>query len=572
MTLRDYQQTMVNRIYQTWVSVLNVLCVLATAAGKSVIISYIVKQESDKNNGVCVIAHRQELVSQMSMHLARDGIYHDIIGSTSLVRMVTNMHLIEYGKVFYKHSSQVKVAGVDTIIRRGEQLKKWLPTVTLWICDEAHHIVGGGDNEPDKDNKWGKAVKMFPNARGLGVTATPLRLDGKGLGRHADGCFDEMIVGESMRSLINRGFLTDYRIFSPATPDFSRENIKVTASGELNKDDVNNAVNNSGLVAHDGNTITGDVVKSYIKFANGKLGVTFVPSLEIGAEITREYNLAGIPAELLSSNTLDIDRMNITKRFERREILQIVNVDILGEGYDCPAIEVVSMARPTASFGLFVQQFGRDLRLLPGKTHGIIIDHVGNVAGKFGHGLPDSPREWTLDRAVRSGTKGKQKLNPITTCTECAANYERFHKVCPYCHHKPEPVGRNIEQVDGDLEELSPAILRALRGEVANIDRPVDEQVGEYIAGLNTNIKPLHAQRHIKLYRKKVEANIEAQRELRDAMARWAGYRRAEGHTDSAIHKLWYVFTNGEYDWLTAQSLECIPADKLQEEVIKCLT
>jgi len=393
-------------------------------------------------------------------------------------------------------------------------------------------------------------------------TATPLRLDGKGLGRHADGCFDDMIVGTDMRTLINQGYLTDYRIFSPPTLNFNRDDIKTTASGELSKGQVNDAVNNSSLVAHkDGNAIVGDVVKSYKRFGNNQLGVVFVPSMDIGEELTLEFNNSGIPALLVNAKTPDNERANAIKRFSNGEIRVLLNVDIFGEGFDLPAISVVSMVRPSKSYGLYVQQFGRALRLLDGKKHGIIIDHVGMVTGRYGHGLPDAPRTWTLDAQdkVRSGSS---TINPIKTCNNCMLSYERYLKACPECGYVDTPTERTIEQVDGSLTELSPDFLRQLRGEVSLIDRPVDDQVNEYIAGLNPHIKPLHAKRHIKDFRKKVEANIDSQRELRVEMAKWAGVKRAEGRNDDEIHKIWYI-TYG-VDWLSTQSLTSVDADGLK--------
>lgn len=567
MEYRDYQIEMDQKIDESWIHNQYVMAVLPTGAGKSVVVSKKVK-DTEVKGGVCVIAHRQELVSQMSMHLARDGIYHNIISSVPVVKMINKMHMQEYGQSFYRNQAPVAVAGVDTIIRRGDSLKNWLPKVKLWVIDECHHIIYDDEMknpEKVKDNKWGKAIRMFPkDAKGLGVTATPLRLDGKGLGRHADGCFDDMIVGTDMRTLINRGYLTDYRIFSPPSRNFNREEIKVTASGDFSDTEVNKAINDSSLVAHDGSSIYGDVVESYIKFAKDQLGVVFVPSMEVGYELETEFNNAGITALLVNAKTPDNERALAIKRFSNGEIKVLLNVDLFGEGFDLPAISVVSMVRPTKSYGLYVQMFGRALRLLAGKKFGIIIDHVGNVAGQFGHGLPDAPRWWTLDaQDKRSG--GNSALNPIKTCSFCHFSYERYLKVCPECRQVEEPTERTIETVDGDLEELSPEILRELRGEVNSIDRPIDEQVNEYVSNLNPYIKPIHAKRHIKAFRLKVEANIEAQRELRGEMAQWAGYVRADGHADHEIFKKWYVKYG--VDWLTAQSLEATEADKLKEKI-----
>lgn len=590
MLYRDYQDNIDHEINIAWHSYRNVLAVLPTGAGKSVVVSRII---GNTDGGVCVIAHRQELVSQMSLHLARDGIYHNIVSSASVVKSIIKQHYAEYGKSFYNNTASVAVAGVDTIIKRKAQLSRWLPTVKLWVIDESHHVVGGDDeyvpfklDDIKKDNKWGKAIKMFPNAKGLGVTATPLRLDGKGLGRYASGCFDKMIVGVEMRPLINQGYLTDYKIFAPVKASLDFSNVRTTGTGEFSTHDVADELVKSNLVVHDGAEVTGDVVQSYIDFANGELGITFVPNMDIGEIITKQFNDAGIPAELVNAKTPDQLRASCVKRLEKGELKQLVNVDIFGEGFDLPSISCVSMVRPTQSYGLFVQMFGRALRLMIDKNlhpnwhnytieqrlyairtstkpWGIIIDHVGNVAR---HGLPDAKRIWTLDDVDK---RGDQPMSTVKSCPKCSYTYERYIKVCPDCGYNPLleiPVEvRTIEKVEGSLEELSPEFLAQLRGDVAAIDKPVEDQVIAYANGLNKYTNPIHAQRHIKNFHKKAEANIESQSELRAEMAQWAGYPRAEGFSNDEIFSKFYIKYG--IDWLSAQALESKDADKLKEKI-----
>jgi DNA repair protein RadD len=169
-------------------------------------------------------------------------------------------------------------------------------------------------------------------------------------------------------------------------------------------------------------------------------------------------------------------RAEIIKRFRSRQILQLVNVDLFGEGFDLPAIEVVSMARRTMSYSLYCQQFGRALRILadnPDKI-AIIIDHAGNV--KL-HGLPDKDRDWSLADSG-SGPKYKDPDDeiPLRYCTECTQPYEVIHKACPWCGHVLIPADRSKpEYVDGDLHELSPEALALMRGEVERVDQDPNE-------------------------------------------------------------------------------------------------
>lgn len=525
MKLRYYQEDAKTGIYKAWDGNKKfILAVLPTGAGKTVLFSEIIKEHKGPS---CAIAHRQELVSQISLALAKDGVKHRIIGPKSVVKLVVRLHMAELGKSFYDPSSPCAVAGVDTLIKRRDALKSWADSVTLWVQDEAHHVL--------RANKWGMAASMFPNSKGLGVTATPIRADGRGLGAHADGVFETMIVGPTMRELIGMNFLTDYRIFAPAS-DIDFKSISISAAtGDYNRDKMKKTVRESKIV--------GDVVNSYRKFANGKLGVTFATDVETATDIAKKFNSAGVPAEVVSAKTPDHDRISVLRRFKNREILQLVNVDLFGEGFDLPAIEVVSMARPTQSYALYVQQFGRALRILDGKLKAIIIDHVGNVAR---HKLPDIGRPWSLDSREKK-TKTDDAI-PVKTCPNCTSVYERIFKKCPFCGFLPAIAERSgPEHVDGDLTELTPDILALMRGEIAMADR----SPAEYRAELAAKFAPVLGQM---AGAKRQEKRLEAQKALRSSIAWWGGYQRSQNRSDSESYRRFY-FKFG-MDVLTAQTLQ----------------
>lgn len=548
--LRPYQQDIRDDIESRWLGVANVLAVLPTGAGKTVLFSSIL---ADEPGASCAIAHRQELVSQISLALARNGVRHRIIGQDPVIRMIVRLHMEEVGANYVVPNAKCAVASVNTLTGKkfAESLKPWLPTVRLWVQDEAHHVL--------RDNQWGRAAAMFPNARGLGVTATPLRADGNGLGRHADGLFDTMVIGPSMRDLITMGFLTEYRIFAPPST-FQRDQVAVSqTTGDFNLDQMRKAVASSSLVVHDEKQIVGDIVQHYQRIAPGKLGVTFVPDIVTAEEVASQYVAAGIPAEIITGKTPDDERYKMMRRFKNRQTLQLVSIDVLGEGVDVPAIEVVSMGRPTESYGLYVQQFGRALRLLDGKDRAIIIDHVSNV---MRHGLPDAPREWSLDRRERRSS-GKSDAQTIRACLnpECGAVYERFRDACPYCGTPvPPPAERSRPDfVDGDLFELDPAMLEQMRCAVARVDM-TPEAYREQLArqgvpqiGIMANVK-----RHIE--------RQETIGTLREAMAVWAGYERAAGLSDREIFRKFYI--EHGHDWMTAQTLKRDDALGLAERVM----
>ena len=243
------------------------------------------------------------------------------------------------------------------------------------------------------------------------------------------------------------------------------------------------------------------------------------------------------------------------REFKNKEILQLVNSEILTEGFDCPGIEVVSFARPTESYSMYSQMFGRALRPLPGKTHALIIDHVGNV---MRHGLPDAPREWSLDRRERR--TGKSEPSMVRVCTACAAVYERFRDACPDCGEPvPKPADRSGPvQVDGDLYELDPDVLAQMRNEVVGA-RETPEAMRDRLTAQHVPVPGVMA--NVKRQRERLEALSELDR----SMATIAGYWRHDGMSDSEIFRKFYL--RYQTDWLTAQSLKKDDAESLIKKI-----
>lgn len=566
---RPYQGDLVARIEDAWQhGARNVCAVLPTGAGKTIVFSGIMAtahaiSTSHAQGAKVAIAHRQELVGQMSVALARCGVVHRIIAPNAVIKRIVKMHVADVGASFYDPAASIACAGVDTLIKRPGDLAAWAHNVGLWVIDEGHHVL--------RDNKWGKAVEMFPNARGLMVTATAKRADGKGLGRHAHGIADDLVIGPSLRDLINDGWLTDYRIFAPQS-DVHLDNVSVSkATGDYNPKKLKAAIRQSHIV--------GDVIEHYRRIAPGRLGVTFASDVETATDIANQFNRAGVPAEVVSAKTPDNVRAEIIARFRRRELLQLVNVDLFGEGFDLPAIEVISMARPTESLALYCQQFGRALRLMldtdppetredrlaaiaaSSKPHAIIIDHVGNVE-RF-KGPPDAVhnQQWTLDARDSQSRDPADDAIPVRSCMneECGGVYERVLPVCPYCGHYPEPANRSApEFVDGDLTELDPATLAHLRGEIEAVDKNPAEYRDE-LRGKGCPVVGQHA--HVKRHMERQEI----QDALRTAIAWWAGHHRAMGRSDAEIYRRFYHAFGT--DVLSAQALDRGEAMGLAERV-----
>lgn len=543
ITPRADQWQFIGDVYQAWnQGAVNVVGRADTGFGKTVCLGQLVEQNQ---GAACVMAHRQELVGQISMMLAKYGIRHNIIAADATVRSIAAAHVAELGTCYYQPSAPVAVAGVDTLVRR-EVPEHWARQVTLTVPDEGHHVVRG--------NKWAEAMALFPNARGFLPTATPARADGKGLGRHADGLADAMVQAPPMRWLIEQGFLTDYRIVCVKS-DLDLAGQEVSASGDWSPAKLKAAAARSQIV--------GDLVQNYLRFARGMLNIAFTTDTETAAKTTAAYRSAGVRAECLTGKTHDHLRRDILRRFSRREIDVIVAVDIISEGFDLPAIESVQFGRPTESLGLYMQQFGRALRPLPGKKKALIIDHVGNV---LRHLPPDRPRVWTLDRRDSAGkTKKADDAIPMRVCVACFEPYEAIYRDCPHCGHYPEPAARSgPKHVDGDLSEMDDATLAALRGQVAFADRTMQEekdrlsQTGLHHAGVMGSTAA-HAN------------TLAARAGLRAAMADWGGVWHARGETDSMIQRRWY-HSFGGIDVLTALTLSRRDTEALTERIRNALS
>lgn len=543
MALRPYQSEIKTRISEAWDSgARNVLAVLPTGGGKTVVKASII---NDLNAPACCIAHRRELVSQISIALAREGVRHRIIAPDSVIKLCARLQVDELGRSLVYPDAAVAVAGVDSLLKPNHALDQWGRRVELWVQDEAHHLLA--------ENKWGQALARFPNARGLGVTATPGRADGKGLGRHAHGVMDVMIHGPGMRDLIRAGYLTDYRIIAPGA---HLDGLKTGASGDFTPATVDAAIKHSKVI--------GQIVPTWLRFAAGKKTVVFAHNLLAAGEIADEFIAAGFKAACVSAKTPDAERVGLLHKFRMGCLDAIVNVDLFGEGFDLPAIECVIMARPTASLGLYMQQFGRVLRLMDGKQYGLVIDHVGNV---LRHGLPDRPRHWSLDAREKRSRDAPDDVIPTRSClnVQCMQVYERIHHACPYCGHAPAPSARNgPEHVDGDLYELDAETLARLRGEADRITLTPAEVAAE-MRGKYALVIAQHAaaNRHITWQR--------SQEALRAVIDQWSGYRKAEGLDDRAILRLFY-FRFG-LDVLSAHGLKrAADADELRARVENNLT
>jgi superfamily II DNA or RNA helicase len=532
------------------------------------------------NGASCMIVHRTELVTQISLTLARLGIRHDVFAAEQTRRAIARLHVDELGTCYYQPGARCVVASVDTLVRMTG-VESWAAQVTLWICDEGHHALDG--------NKWGKVISLFqhPQCRGLLPTATPIRADGKGLGRlqsdgsPGDGFADVMVEGPPERWLIDEGYLTDYRVVCPPS-DLQIAGLP-GASGDWSPAQLKAAARASH--------ITGDLPRSYMEFTPYALGISFCTDVETAIDTCEAYRALGVRAETITGETHPAVRRDVFRRFERqlaippeqREITQLCVVDIVSEGTDLPVCQVGSFGRPSEALGLVRQQMGRifrpvyapgpDLTTTQGRLEAIalsdkpyawLIDHVRHFV-KPNIGPPDRPRVWTLDRRDKRGKSAPDDAIPLRVCIGCYQPYERFYRACPFCGHEPVPASRGgPEFVDGDLALLDDATLAALRGAVVDVTPAGLAKAASAWAA--TGLPQAFVASNGRAYNRKIEAQVA----LRAAMAQWGGREHAAGRDDAQIQRLFYLRFG--LDVLSAQGLAATEANVLHEKVLTDLS
>lgn len=422
ITLRDYQQTMINEARAGYSRRLRaILLCLATGGGKTITASTIVHGASSKGNVTWWLTHRKELIRQASKTFHNLNIPHGTISAG----YVSNPH------------AMVQVASIQTIIGKLDQL----PEPNLIVFDEAHHIGSAS---------WASVFARFPRAKVLGLTATPWRLDGQGLGRY----FEHMVMGPSVADLIENGSLSRYRMFAPAAPDLSGVG---TTAGDYQKGALSRAMNKPQVV--------GDAISHYQKLCSGKRAIAFNAGIENSLRLVQQALACGIPAEHVDGTTPENIREGAITRFERGETLLLSNDSLFGEGVDIPAVEVVIDLAPSKSLTKVMQNWGRAMRPFAGKEHAYLLDHAGN---SLIHGLPDDERDWTLDDREKR-KKAEASEVPIRQCKTCFFVYRPAPK-CPQCGAVAEVKAREIEVVEGTLQEVTRIDVHTPVREIQTLD------------------------------------------------------------------------------------------------------
>ncbi len=398
MELRPYQNDLIAKARASMrAGTRRVLIVAPCGAGKTVLSAFMSGSHVANGGQVLFLAHRRELLDQTRKTFEAAGI----------------------------PQSGIEIMSVQTAARRLGKIRE----PTMLILDECHHSMA---------NTWRRVLDYYPSAWVVGLTATPCRMDGKGLG----DIFQGMAQGVTTAELIRDGWLAPYRYIAPPSQ------VDLTGVRVVRGDYDQRAI--ADLV--DRPQIVGDAVDHYRQYAAGKQAIAYCASINHSQHTAEAFTAAGVRAAHIDGATPEWQRDWIIKQFRDRKIMVLSNVDLLGEGFDVPACEACIMLRPTQSTALYIQQSMRCMRPGPGKT-AIILDHVGNCAQ---HGFPDDDRDWSLD-----AKKHKPRAKAPLICPTCYAAYDPPPYQCPSCgyaaHDETERAPRpGPEQVDGELAEITP--------------------------------------------------------------------------------------------------------------------
>ena len=367
MEIRGYQKKLIDSVETSFNNCKNVLMVAPCGAGKTFVASEIIKKY---NVPTWFIVHRKELLDQ-----AKD--------------------------TFEKQNANVHVFMVRTLKNQVDKLDK----PKLIIIDEAHHST----------SKTHSTVIKKCNCKTLGLTATPIRMSGKPLG----DIYETMVDTIRSETLLKLGYLSQYDYYAPKlTVDFTKARIM---AGDYSVSDIDFLMNKP--------KIYGDIIENYKRLAGDKKTIIYCSSLDYSKKIELLFDNEGYKCKQFDGSTPKKERDQIIEDFRNDKIQILINVDLIGEGFDVPDCDCVVLLRPTQSTALYIQQSMRCLRPKEGKR-AVIIDFVGNV---FRHGMPTEDRNWTLDTEYKCKNKGGEPDILIRQCKKCFKCYEGTAKICPYC-------------------------------------------------------------------------------------------------------------------------------------------
>jgi superfamily II DNA or RNA helicase len=406
--LREYQsRALADTLAARDRGVRRLILVAPTGAGKTEMASALFAGYLERGLRGLFLVHRLELVEQAADRFRKHGIAVGIIqGDTAMTP-----------------DAPVQVASVQSLARRTK------PPADLVITDEAHHAVAGS---------FADVIEAYPEAFHVGVTATPYRLDGRGLGT----LFEEIIVAAHPLELVELGYLVKPRIYTAPPPDLA--GIRKVAGDYA-----------QGQLSERMTSLVGNVVETWKKLGQDRKTVAFAVDINHSKALSERFLAAGIPAEHFDGGDDRSTRRAVLDRFRSGETKVLSNCSLISEGFDLPEIGVVQMARPTASRSLYKQQVGRAMRPAEGKDDCVILDNAGNFS-RFGD--PLDVEEYSLTNEVKV-----PHPVPVKTCKGCFAVIPASAPACPYCGFAPPAQLTRVTETEGELVESSSLMSRYQR-------------------------------------------------------------------------------------------------------------
>ena len=410
--LRQYQKDVLNELVKSYRSgKKKIILQAATGAGKTVMASALVKYFVDNKLNVLFLAHRRELITQASDKLSASDIEHGIIMADHR----------------YKKERKVQIASVDTLRARAINSKKMqLPKADVIFIDECHRSLS---------NTYLKLIELYSESLLIGLTATPVRGNGEGLG----SVYEHMVSAPSIKDLTKLGSLVDVKYYSPSVPDLKGIGI---IGGDFNSKSLNDRMDQPKLV--------GDIVSTWEHLAKGKQTIVFASGVKHSQNLMEAFRSNGIKAEHLDGGTDNNEREQILADFNSRKITVLCNCMVLTEGFDAPCAEVCVLARPTKSLGLYIQMVGRVLRPHESKQKATVIDHSGAV---YINGFVDDEHKWDLGTGIlrkRAERKERTKEESVIVCEGCFRTYSGSN-ICPSCGKIHQSKSEYVAFIDAQL-------------------------------------------------------------------------------------------------------------------------
>lgn len=414
--LRPYQIDLQNKIRSQFggQEPARVCAVMPTGSGKTLTFADIARRSAERGNRVLILTHRREIQRQTMIKLFEGG--------------VTAGQIIS-GGVMTQHQN-VQVGMVQTVAKRLAKI----PKPDLIIIDECHHLLA---------KSWLSVVNYWPEVPRIGFTATPERLDGRGLGE--DGVFTSMVQGPQIRELVKMRKLA-YPVMCRPEQEFNAEyHIK---RGDYDTKEQEQAISKRAVI--------GNVIEHYREKLDGLPAIGFTPTVETAFNLSEQFRDAGYKAVAVHGSMSDTERDNAIKGLGDGSLNVIFSCDVISEGVDVPVVSGAMLLRRTMSLGLYLQQVGRALRMFPGKEKAYILDHAGN---RWIHGHVLEDRQWDLYQEKR---KGKKQVNvQITECPKCYDVWPGKPRTCPGCGYNFsagafQKQQEQFQMLKGELKEEHP--------------------------------------------------------------------------------------------------------------------